>query len=159
MDLPPSTESLLTLPSIAQSHELTTLVSHLPSSLLTTLSLSPTVTFFAPINQAFIDALASGHISPTTSPSVYLDLFENHIINGTLVFSGSPQTNYTSAGGEQLTVGTGGLSDGSGSVVYYRGDQVANIVYGDIITQNGQSHVVIYYSVLSKWRLYFCHDL
>ena len=140
MDLPPSVASVLTLPSIAQSHELTTLVSHLPASLVASITTSPSVTLFAPINQAFIDALASGHITNSTTPSTYLGLFENHIINGTIVHTGSPQKNYTSAGGQQITVGTGGLLDGSGSVVYYRGEQVANIVFGDIITQNGQWH-------------------
>ncbi|KAF9505898.1 hypothetical protein BS47DRAFT_1353476 [Hydnum rufescens UP504] len=142
VDLPPATSDLLTLASYPQSQELTTLVSLLPPSFLSTLSESPSITFFAPINQAFIDARAAGRIDPSTSPSTYLSLFENHIINGTLVYSGSPQKNYTSAGGQEVTVGTGGGKDGGGSVVYYRGEQVANIVYGDITTQNGVVHLI-----------------
>jgi uncharacterized surface protein with fasciclin (FAS1) repeats len=158
VDLPPSVGNLLTLPSIAQSRELTTLASLLPASLLASISTSPTVTFFAPINQAFVDALAVGHITNSTSPSTWLALFENHIINGTIVHTGSPQKNYTSAGGQPITIGTGGLSNGSGSVVYYRGEQVANIVFGDIITQNGLWPFVFSARMVRRYTK-FCHDL
>jgi len=142
VDLPPSLPSLLTLPTITESQNLTTLVSFLSPGLVNTFATSPSLTIFAPINQAFVDALSSGKLSPTLNATTIQNLLVNHVINGTVVFTGSAQKDYTSAGGETITVGTGGLDDGSGSVVYYRGEQVANIVYGDIITQNGVVHLI-----------------
>ena len=106
------------------------------------LTTDPSLTIFAPIDQAFIYAQKIGLVPTTTNSTFIQDLLLNHIINGTVVTTGFPQKNYTSAGGQTITVGTGGLSDGSGSVVYYRGEHVANIVYGDIIIQNGICHLI-----------------
>jgi len=142
VDLPASLPSVLTIANLGLSQNLTTLTTYLPQSLLSTLSTSPSVTLFAPIDQAFTDALASGHISPSMNASTVQNLLLNHVINGTTVYTGSAQKDYTSAGGETITVGTGGLDDGSGSVVYYRGEQVANIVRGDIPIQNGVLHLI-----------------
>lgn len=110
------------------------------SSQIPSLSTEPSLTIFAPIDQAFVYAQQIG-LLPTDSTTTQ-NIISNHIINGTVVTTGSPQKNYTSAGGETITVGTGGLTDGSGSVVYYRGEHVANIVYGDIIVQNGIVHLI-----------------
>lgn len=144
IDLPPDVVSLLTVPGLTDYAANTTILNSLlsASSLTPTLASSKSITFFAPINQAFVDAVASGHISSNTTPAVFSALALNHIINGTIVTTGGAQKNYTSAGGEQITVGTGGLDDGTGSVVYYRGQQVANIVKGNVITQNGIVHYI-----------------
>lgn len=144
IDLPPDVVSLLTVPGLTDYTANTTILTSLlnGASLTSTVAASKSITFFAPINQAFVDAVASGHISSNSTPAVFNALALNHIINGTIVTTGGAQKNYTSAGGQEITVGTGGLDDGTGSVVYYRGQQVANIVHGNVITQNGIVHYI-----------------
>jgi len=139
IDLPPSFTYALTDPSQTWAPQFTSLAPLIPGSLYNTLSTTPSVTIFAPNNDAIADAMAHGRISSSTNASEIHDLLLNHVIEGTVVFTGSPQTNYVSAGGQSITVGTGGAF---GNVVYYKGELVADIVHGNVIIQNGVLHVI-----------------
>jgi len=140
VDLPPQTKDALSLPTFPWIANLTTLVAHvLPPAIAQRIYDTPSITFFAPTNQAFENAINNHHISPTINGTDLDNLILNHVINGSRVFTGHPQTNYTSAAGETITVGTGGAF---GNVVYYKGNVVADIIQPDIITQNGVVHII-----------------
>lgn len=98
------------------------------------------MTIFAPNNDAIADAISHGRLSANTTTAEIHDLLLNHVINGTVIFTGGAQNNYTSAGGELITIGTGGYKNGN--VVYYKGELVADIVSSDVILQNGVMHVI-----------------
>jgi hypothetical protein len=133
VDLPPSMKDALTSNQFNWTANLTSLVQRTPPPILQRIENTPSVTFFAPINQAF------NRTSVIINGTDIDNLILNHVINGSVVFTGHPQTNYTSAAGETLTFGTGGAF---GNVVYYQGNLVANIVHPDIITQNGVLHLI-----------------
>jgi hypothetical protein len=139
VDLPPQMVHALTLDQFDWTSNLASFVRFAPPRILQRIETTPSVTLFAPINQALIDAVKYHHISPNINGTDLDNLVLNHVINGTVVFTGHPQTDYTSAAGETITVGKGGAF---GNVVYYKGGLVANIVHPDIITQNGVVHLI-----------------
>jgi len=135
VDLPPQTKDALTSDLFTWTANLTLLAQYAPASIIQAVYNPPSITLFAPNNAAITAALTSGKITAAQITTVIL----NHIINGTVVFTGHPQANYTSAAGETITVGTGGSF---GNVVYYKGSVVADIIHPDIITQNGVLHII-----------------
>lgn len=139
VDLPPQTKDALTSDQFDWTSNLTSLAKFAPPNITERIYNTPSITLFAPTNQALIDAITYHHVSPTINGTDLDNLILNHIINGSVVFTGHPQTNYTSAAGEAITVGKGGAY---GNVVYYKGSLVANIVHPDIITQNGVLHLI-----------------
>lgn len=139
IDLPPSLLNALTLPSYSWTTNLTSLTQFAPPAIIDSLSTSESITLFAPINQALVDAVTYKHISPSINGTDLDNLILNHVVNGTILFTGSAQKDYTSAAGETLTFGQGGAY---GYVVYYRGELVANVVYPNIITQSGVLHLI-----------------
>jgi uncharacterized surface protein with fasciclin (FAS1) repeats len=139
VDLPPQTKDALTSNQFDWTANLTSLAKFSPPNITNRIYDTPSITVFAPTNQALIDAVTYHHVSPTINGTALDNLLLNHVINGSVVFTGHPQANYTSAAGETITVGTGGAF---GNVVYYKGNLVANIVHPDIITQNGVVHLI-----------------
>lgn len=143
VDLPPSALDALALPSYPWTANLTTLLAEASKApaLIDAVASSESITIFAPINQAFVDAVKYGHLPANLSGDALSAVISNHIVNGTVLFTSpsAPQTKYTSAGGETLTFGKGGAF---GYVVYYNGNLVANVVYPDIITKSGVMHLI-----------------
>ncbi|KAH9891319.1 FAS1 domain-containing protein [Cubamyces lactineus] len=94
-------------------------------------------TFFAPNTSAVQDATnaLSGFQSNTTALQA---LFENHIINGTTVYSPLLSSqNYTSAAGEPLSF----ILNGTGHYVT-SGNVTAQIIQPDVLLPNGVIHVI-----------------
>ncbi|KAF8298308.1 hypothetical protein DL93DRAFT_2173623 [Clavulina sp. PMI_390] len=139
IDLPPAMLDALTLPSYPWTANLTTLVALSGTSSDSAIATSKDITIFAPNNQAITDAISHGRISSSPNATTVAALISNHIVNGTILFTGKDQADYTSAGGETITFGKGGAF---GYVVYYKGELVANVIQGDIITQNGVLHII-----------------
>lgn len=139
VDLPPAPNDALTSSIFDWTANLTSLANFVPAPILERVENSQSITLFAPINSALVQAVALGHIPANLNGTALDNLILNHVINGTVVFTGAPQKNYISAAGETITIGKGGAY---GNVAYYRGQAVADIVHPDIVIQNGVLHIV-----------------
>ncbi|KAG2137543.1 FAS1 domain-containing protein [Suillus clintonianus] len=96
------------------------------------------ITLFAPNNTAF--ATANGIASLLPNTTALIALFENHVINGTSVYSPAFTNgqNYTSASGEPFTF----ITNSSGVFVSSAGSNWARIMRSDVLTSNGVVHVL-----------------
>ncbi|KAF8336355.1 uncharacterized protein EI90DRAFT_3119641 [Cantharellus anzutake] len=150
IDLPPTFDYFLADPqavsAVPNSLTLSVLASILGANSSQLLATVPSLTYFLPTDAAFLDAQRRGVFGPDTNVTTIEDIVRNHLINGTIVTTGLPLKNYTSAGGQQITVGVGPTTNETGTtgtVVYYQGiPPVANIVWGDIPVQNGIVHLI-----------------
>ncbi|KAI8983181.1 FAS1 domain-containing protein [Trametes punicea] len=94
-------------------------------------------TFFAP-NTSAISAANSSLASLQSNMTALQALFQNHLINGTTVYSPLlASQNYTSAAGEPLTF----VLNGTGHYVT-SGNITAQIVQPDVLLPNGVIHVI-----------------
>ncbi|KAF5375990.1 hypothetical protein D9757_008854 [Collybiopsis confluens] len=97
-----------------------------------------TITAFAPINAAF-SAIQSSLSSLATNQSGLITVLQNHLINGTALYSTeiANNTSQTSAAGETLHFST----NSSGTFVT-SGSASAKIIQTDLLTSNGVVHLI-----------------
>lgn len=141
VDLPPQLNDFLTLPNYQENANvktLTTIVKSTPN--ITTLTTAQDITVFLPSDSAFAAAVAKYGAAALSNLTEVTNVLKDHVIQGHTIFAGANQTSYTTANGNSLTVGLGGNTT-TGTVVYFSGYDVANILEPNIILQNGVAHV------------------
>lgn len=142
VDLPPQLTDFLTLPNYGENANvktLTAIVKATPN--ITQLTTAQDITVFLPSDSAFAAAVAKYGPSALSNLTEVTNVLKDHVIQGHAIFTGANQTSYTTAAGNALTVGLGGTSSVTGTVVFFPGFNVANIVEPNIILQNGVAHV------------------
>lgn len=145
VDLPPQLNDFLTLPNYGENANvktLTAIVKATPN--ITQLTTAQDITVFLPSDSAFAAAVAKYGPSALSNLTEVTNVLKDHVIQGHAIFTGANQTSYTTAAGNSLTVGLGGTSSVTGTVVFFSGYNVANIVEPNIILQNGVAHVSLF---------------
>ncbi|EJD48452.1 FAS1 domain-containing protein, partial [Auricularia subglabra TFB-10046 SS5] len=129
-----------TLADVAQANNLSTVLEAVQQAGLTeTLTGAKGITVFAPTNEALATALAA--LGNVTDRSLIATVLQNHVINGTTVYSTQLSKDYTSAAGQPLKFTVDG-----GTVTVHSGDDSskisAKIVRSDVLAENGVIHVI-----------------